>query len=203
MNCAFVSLESFLEHKNYALQLPDLIPCSWFLAVPFGSTAMNAKVEYVSLLAMDVRSDSKTVNRLVADGKRTKSSTQLVDHAVCSNIVCPSLGASASPSIERVSSCAVCGEVFHTTRMLRLHQRIMHDHSVPHHCPHCQSGFGHLADLNTHILSEHDSRTLVKQYPCHLCAHTSYHTATQLKRHKTFAHGISLSHRDLLWNSTK
>jgi hypothetical protein len=96
-----------------------------------------------------------------------------------------SLAASRAASDRRRLACTHCGDLFYTERMLHLHERLMHTVVPPLHCSHCEVAFGHIADLNRHVLAEH---TKLRKHPCGSCSNVSYPTHAQLRRHASATH---------------
>jgi hypothetical protein len=82
-------------------------------------------------------------------------------------------------------SCSQCGDAFYAERMLHLHERLVHTTVPPIHCLHCEAAFGHMADLNAHLLTEH---TKARIHSCGSCSNVSYSTSLQLKRHASASH---------------
>lgn len=87
-------------------------------------------------------------------------------------------------------TCDVCGCMFRTARMLRLHVRLLHGDGKVRECTFCAKSFGHAADLNRHIAEAHGEDRKY-EHCCGVCGGVGYPTSVQLRRHQLQVHGRS------------
>lgn len=80
---------------------------------------------------------------------------------------------------------ADCSESFYTDRMLNMHVRVIHRREPCHFCPHCAGPFGHVADLNDHILLAHDRNNMPQKCAECVCA---FNSVFSLRQHIETAH---------------
>lgn len=86
----------------------------------------------------------------------------------------------ATPAPAGTHTCRDCNAPFASARMRSLHERVAHEHQPCHVCPHCRGIFGHVSDLNAHILSSH--RGPAYAHACGDCG-VRFATRAQLRLH--------------------